>query len=176
MMATLSPWHCRRPSNSFRPITSTPSCWTWVCRTAVGRGLERNNAWTPLSPSYCDHISPRITVGSLTKGPMPISRNRMIGRTGTSSRHRGQGTHVKVNGRNAANEGAWTRNQGSMTASGMGRSFSATVEFSALFPVWWSPRVKAMLSYTDEEFPDVLEAGRAASSRIAIACSQHDRP
>ena len=23
-------------------------------------------------------------------------------------------------------------------------------------PVWWSPRVKAMLGYTDEEFPDVL--------------------
>jgi PAS domain S-box-containing protein len=25
-------------------------------------------------------------------------------------------------------------------------------------PVWWSPRVKAMLGYTDEEFPDVLES------------------
>ena len=25
-------------------------------------------------------------------------------------------------------------------------------------PVWWSPRVKAMLGYTDEEFPDVLDS------------------
>jgi PAS domain S-box-containing protein len=25
-------------------------------------------------------------------------------------------------------------------------------------PVWWSPRVKTMLGYTDEEFPDVLES------------------
>ena len=25
-------------------------------------------------------------------------------------------------------------------------------------PVWWSPRVKVMLGYTDEEFPDVLES------------------
>jgi len=25
-------------------------------------------------------------------------------------------------------------------------------------PVWWSPRVKAMLGYRDEEFPDVLES------------------
>src|SRR6476660_1303023 len=25
-------------------------------------------------------------------------------------------------------------------------------------PVWWSPRVKAMLGYTDEEFPDVFES------------------
>ena len=25
-------------------------------------------------------------------------------------------------------------------------------------PVWWSPHVKAMLGYTDEEFPDVLES------------------
>jgi PAS domain S-box-containing protein len=25
-------------------------------------------------------------------------------------------------------------------------------------PVWWSPRVKAMLGYTDKEFPDVLES------------------
>jgi len=25
-------------------------------------------------------------------------------------------------------------------------------------PVWWSPRIKTMLGYTDEEFPDVLES------------------
>jgi PAS domain S-box-containing protein len=29
---------------------------------------------------------------------------------------------------------------------------------SPLTPVWWSPRVKAMLGYTNEEFPDVLES------------------
>ena len=28
-------------------------------------------------------------------------------------------------------------------------------------PVWWSPRVKAMLGYTDEEFPDVLESWKS---------------
>ena len=29
---------------------------------------------------------------------------------------------------------------------------------SARTPIWWSPRVKTMLGYTDEEFPDVLES------------------
>ena len=29
---------------------------------------------------------------------------------------------------------------------------------SSRTPVWWSPRVKTMLGYTDEEFPDVLES------------------
>jgi PAS domain S-box-containing protein len=29
---------------------------------------------------------------------------------------------------------------------------------SPITPIWWSPRVKAMLGYTDEEFPDVLES------------------
>jgi PAS domain S-box-containing protein len=29
---------------------------------------------------------------------------------------------------------------------------------SPLTPVWWSPRIKAMLGYTDEEFPDVFDS------------------
>ena len=40
-------------------------------------------------------------------------------------------------------------------------------------PVWWSPRVKTMLGYTDEEFPDVLESWASRlHPRIAIACSR----
>ena len=45
-------------------------------------------------------------------------------------------------------------------------------------PVWWSPRIKAMLGYTDEEFPDVLEswASRlhpADTDRVFAALTAH---
>ena len=45
-------------------------------------------------------------------------------------------------------------------------------------PVWWSPRVKAMLGYTDEEFPDVLESWASRlhpedADRIFAALTAH---
>jgi len=45
-------------------------------------------------------------------------------------------------------------------------------------PVWWSPRVKTMLGYTDEEFPDVLESWASRlhpedSDRVFTALTAH---
>jgi PAS domain S-box-containing protein len=45
-------------------------------------------------------------------------------------------------------------------------------------PVWWSPRVKAMLGYTNEEFPDVLESWASRlhpedAGRIFAALTAH---
>ncbi len=45
-------------------------------------------------------------------------------------------------------------------------------------PVWWSPRVKAMLGYTDEEFPDVLESWASRlhpedTNRVFAALTAH---
>ena len=45
-------------------------------------------------------------------------------------------------------------------------------------PVWWSPRVKAMLGYTDEEFPDILESWASRlhpedADRVFAALTSH---
>jgi len=48
--------------------------------------------------------------------------------------------------------------QGSHDGFWDGRVLSDKPWSSPLTPVWWSPRVKTMLGYTDEEFPDVLES------------------
>ncbi|MEO8339085.1 MAG: PAS domain-containing protein [Nitrospirota bacterium] len=45
-------------------------------------------------------------------------------------------------------------------------------------PVWWSPRVKTMLGYTDEEFPDVLESWESRlhpedAERVLAALTAH---
>ena len=48
--------------------------------------------------------------------------------------------------------------QGSNDGFWDGRVFPNEPWDSPHTPVWWSPRVKAMLGYTDEEFPDVLES------------------
>jgi PAS domain S-box-containing protein len=48
--------------------------------------------------------------------------------------------------------------QGSNDGFWDGRVFPNEPWDSPRTPVWWSPRVKAMLGYTDEEFPDVLES------------------
>lgn len=45
-------------------------------------------------------------------------------------------------------------------------------------PVWWSPQVKAMLGYTEEEFPDVLESWASRlhpedASRVFAALTAH---
>ena len=48
--------------------------------------------------------------------------------------------------------------QGSNDGFWDGRFLSSEPWSSPRTPIWWSPRVKAMLGYTDEEFPDVLES------------------
>ena len=48
--------------------------------------------------------------------------------------------------------------QGSNDGFWDGRFLSDKPWNSPRTQVWWSPRVKAMLGYTDEEFPDVLES------------------
>ena len=48
--------------------------------------------------------------------------------------------------------------QGSNDGFWDGRIVAGEPWSSPCTPVWWSPRVKAMLGYTDEEFPDVLES------------------
>ncbi len=48
--------------------------------------------------------------------------------------------------------------QGSNDGFWDGRALPGEPWDSPRTPVWWSPRVKAMLGYTDEEFPDVLES------------------
>ena len=48
--------------------------------------------------------------------------------------------------------------QGSNDGFWDGRILPGELWSSPGTPVWWSPRVKAMLGYTDEEFPDVLES------------------
>jgi len=48
--------------------------------------------------------------------------------------------------------------QGSHDGFWDGRVLPGKPWSSPLTPVWWSPRVKTMLGYTDEEFPDVLES------------------
>lgn len=55
--------------------------------------------------------------------------------------------------------------QGSHDGFWDGRVLSDEPWNSPRTPVWWSPRVKTMLGYSDEEFPDVLESW---SSRIHI--------
>ncbi len=48
--------------------------------------------------------------------------------------------------------------QGSHDGYWDGRVLSDEPWSSPRTPVWWSPRVKTMLGYTDEEFPDILES------------------
>ena len=48
--------------------------------------------------------------------------------------------------------------QGSNDGFWDGRVLPSEPWSSPRTPVWWSPRIKAMLGYTDEEFPDVLES------------------
>ena len=48
--------------------------------------------------------------------------------------------------------------QGSHDGFWDGQVLSGEPWSSPRTPVWWSPRVKTMLGYTDEEFPDVLES------------------
>src|SRR5262245_381176 len=48
--------------------------------------------------------------------------------------------------------------QGSNDGFWDGRFLPDELWSSPRTPVWWSPRVRTMLGYTDEEFPDVLES------------------
>jgi PAS domain S-box-containing protein len=68
--------------------------------------------------------------------------------------------------------------QGSHDGFWDGQVLSGEPWSSPSTPVWWSPRVKTMLGYTDEEFPDVLEswASRlhpADAGRVFAALTAH---
>jgi PAS domain S-box-containing protein len=111
------------------------------------------------------HISSDRTVGSLTKGAYayltkPYDREelrhtlrRAIGvkelavkveRTEHLLSQSEERLDLVIKG---SNDGFWD-----------GRILRGEPWSSPRTPVWWSPRVKAMLGYTDEEFPDVLES------------------
>ncbi|MEK7764253.1 MAG: PAS domain S-box protein [Nitrospirota bacterium] len=68
--------------------------------------------------------------------------------------------------------------QGSHDGFWDGQVLSGEPWSSPRTPVWWSPRVKTMLGYTDEEFPDVLESWASRlhpedAGRIFAALTAH---
>jgi PAS domain S-box-containing protein len=135
-----------------------------------GDGLEVLKETQRLDPSLpivivTAHISSDRTVGSLTKGAYayltkPYDREelrhtlrRAIGvkelavkveRTERLLSQSEERLELVIQG---SNDGFWD-----------GRVLLGEPWSSPRTPVWWSPRVKAMLGYTDEEFPDVLES------------------
>ena len=135
-----------------------------------GDGLEVLKETQRLDPSLpvvivTAHISQDHTVGSLTKGAYayltkPYDREelrhtlrRAIGvkelvvkveRTEHLLSQSEERLNLVIKG---SNDGFWD-----------GRVLPGEPWSSPRTPVWWSPRVKAMLGYTDEEFPDVLES------------------
>ena len=135
-----------------------------------GDGLEVLQETQRLDPSLpvvivTAHISHDRTVGSLTEGAFayltkPYHREelrqtlrRAIGvkelavkvkRTEHLLSQSEERLELVIQG---SNDGFWD-----------GRFLSSEPWSSPRTPVWWSPRVKAMLGYTDEEFPDVLES------------------
>ena len=135
-----------------------------------GDGLEVLKETQRLDPSLpvvivTAHISHDRTVGSLTEGAFayltkPYDREelrhtlrRAIGvkelavkveRTEHLLSQSEERLELVIQG---SNDGFWD-----------GRFLSDEPWSSPRTPVWWSPRVKAMLGYTDEEFPDVLES------------------
>ncbi len=135
-----------------------------------GDGLEVLKETQRLDPSLpvvivTAHISQDRTVGSLTEGAYayltkPYDREelrhtlrRAIGvkelavkveRTQHLLSQSEERLDLVVKG---SNDGFWD-----------GRVLRGEPWSSPRTPVWWSPRVKAMLGYTDEEFPDVLES------------------
>ena len=68
--------------------------------------------------------------------------------------------------------------QGSHDGFWDGQVLSGEPWSSPRTPVWWSPRVKTMLGYTEEEFPDVLESWASRlhpedAGRIFAALTAH---
>mgnify|MGYP001164768588 CR=1 FL=1 len=68
--------------------------------------------------------------------------------------------------------------QGSNDGFWDGRFLPSEPWSSPRTPVWWSPRVKTMLGYTDEEFPDVLESWASRlhpedTNRVFAALTAH---
>ena len=135
-----------------------------------GDGLEVLRETQRLDPSLpvvivTAHISHDRTVGSLTEGAFayltkPYHREelrqtlrRAIGvkeltakveRTERLLSQSEERLELVIQG---SNDGFWD-----------GRFLSSKPWSEPRTPIWWSPRVKAMLGYTDEEFPDVLES------------------
>ncbi|MEK7761767.1 MAG: PAS domain-containing protein [Nitrospirota bacterium] len=135
-----------------------------------GDGIEVLQETQRLDPSLpvvivTAHISRDRTVGSLTEGAFayltkPYDREelrhtlrRAIGVKELAVKVR-QTEHLLSQSQErlelviqGSNDGFWD-----------GRFLSEESWSEPRTPVWWSPRVKAMLGYTDEEFPDVLES------------------
>jgi PAS domain S-box-containing protein len=135
-----------------------------------GDGLEVLKEAQRLDPSLpvvivTAHISRDRTVGSLTEGAYayltkPYDREelrhtlrRAIGvkelavkveRTEHLLSQSEERLELVIQG---SNDGFWD-----------GRFLPNEPWYSPRTPIWWSPRVKVMLGYTDEEFPEVLES------------------
>jgi len=135
-----------------------------------GDGIEVLKETLSLEPSppvviLTAHIASDRTVGSLTKGAYayltkPYDREelrhtlrRAIGVTELTVK-------VKQTERllNKSEERLELVIRGSNDGFWDGRALPNEPWDSPRTPVWWSPRVKAMMGYTDEEFPDVLES------------------
>lgn len=135
-----------------------------------GDGLEVLKESQRLDPSLpvvivTAHISRDRTVGSLTEGAYayltkPYDREelrhtlrRAIGvkelavkveRTEHLLSQSEERLELVIQG---SNDGFWD-----------GRFLPNEPWYSPRTPIWWSPRIKTMLGYTDEEFPEVLES------------------
>jgi PAS domain S-box-containing protein len=135
-----------------------------------GDGIEVLKETQRLDPSLpvvivTAHISRDRTVGSLTEGAFayltkPYDREEL-----RHTLHRAIGVKelaVKVERTehllNQSEERLELVIQGSNDGFWDGQVLPDEPWSSPRTPVWWSPRVKTMLGYTDEEFPDVLES------------------
>jgi PAS domain S-box-containing protein len=135
-----------------------------------GDGLEVLKETQRLDPSLpvvivTAHISRDRTVGSLTEGAFayltkPYDREelrqtlrRAIGVKELVAKVE-QTEHLL----NKSEERLELVIQGSNDGFWDGQVLSDEPWSSPRTPVWWSPRVKTMLGYTDDEFPDVLES------------------
>jgi PAS domain S-box-containing protein len=135
-----------------------------------GDGLEVLKETQRLDPSLpvvivTAHISPDRTVGSLKEGAFayltkPYHREEL-----RQTLRRAIGVKelaVKIERTqhllSESEERLELVIQGSYDGFWDGRVLSGEPWSSPRTPIWWSPRVKAMLGYTDEEFPDVLES------------------
>ena len=138
-----------------------------------GDGLEVLRETHHLDPSLpivivTAHISVDRTVGSLKEGAFayltkPYDREEL-----RHTLRRAIGVKeltVKVEQTehllNASEERLELVIQGSNDGFWDGRVLPGEPWSSPCTPVWWSPRIKTMLGYSDEEFPDVLESWRS---------------
>ena len=135
-----------------------------------GDGLEVLQETQRLDPSLpvvivTANISRDRTVGSLTEGAYayltkPYDRDELRHTVRRAIGVKELAVKVERTERllNESEERLELVIQGSSDGFWDGRVLPGEPWSSPRTPVWWSPRVKAMLGYTDEEFPDVLES------------------